>query len=102
MTWSEFPVNLSRKTLRQFAAGGLAFFVAIALHRWLARGQAHFAVYLAILALVVGVPGLIWPRILRWPYVGLMVFAFPVGWLVTQIALLLIFFGVITPIACIM
>jgi len=102
MTWAEFPVNPARKTLRQFAAAWLIFFIAMALHRWLFRGQAHLATYLAVLSVAVGVPGLIWPRILRWLYVTLMVFAFPIGWVVTQIALVLIFFGIITPIAWIM
>ena len=88
----------SRKSLRQFAGLWLVFFGGIALWQFLVRGRTSLGLSLAALALVVGLTGLTRPEWVRWIYVGWMVLAFPIGWTVSQVMLLLMFFGLFTPI----
>jgi hypothetical protein len=51
------------------------------------------------MAVTLGLLGLIKPAALRWLFVTWMVLAFPIGWLVSQIMLLLMFYLLITPVA---
>ncbi len=50
-------------------------------------------------ALVVGLLGLAKPSAVRWIFVSWMVAAFPIGWLLSSLMLLLMFYGIITPVA---
>ena len=43
--------------------------------------------------------GLLWPRLIQPVYVGWMVLAFPIGWTVSQAMLVVMFYGLFTPIA---
>jgi hypothetical protein len=98
MRWSDIPFHPLRRTLRQFAGLWLVAFGGLALWQALARGQTAVAGILAVLALTIGPLGLARPEWVRWIYVGWMVLAFPIGWTVSQITLMVMFFGLITPI----
>lgn len=99
MQWSEVIVPPPRKLLRQFA--GLFLIVFLALAGWRVwQGQADaWALGLAGLALVVGIAGLVHPPAVRFIYTGWMIVAFPIGWTISRLALALMFFAVITPVA---
>jgi TRAP-type C4-dicarboxylate transport system permease small subunit len=99
MQWSEVVKPPPQKMLRQFAGLFLVFFLGLAAWRvW--RGQAdQWAVALAVLAIGVGVVGLVHPSAVRFIYTGWMVVAFPIGWTVSRVALAIVFYGVITPVA---
>ena len=56
------------------------------------------ALVLGLLALVVGVLGLTRPEWMRFIYVGWMVLAFPIGWTISQVMLVVMFFGLFAPI----
>ena len=99
MKWSDIQFQPPKKVLRQFAAAWLGFLLAWAAHQWLARGNQKTAVVLGALAIVVGGLGLVAPVAIRCIYVGCTMVAFPVGWVVSQAVLALIFYGVITPLA---
>lgn len=99
MTWSDIPFQPNHKALRQFAAAWLVFFLALGLHQFLLRGYHLAGVALIALALLVGPLGLIWPPAIRWLFVGWMILAFPVGWLVSLLMLLLMYYLVLTPVA---
>lgn len=99
MTWADIQRNPSIKTLRQFAGVWLVFFLALAAYQGWYRNKPGWGLGLAVLAVVVGGPGLLFPKILRPIYVGWMMLVFPIGWTVSQIMLLLMFYGIITPIA---
>ena len=43
--------------------------------------------------------GLLAPRALYWPFVILTIAAFPIGWIVTQLMLALMFYCILTPLA---
>jgi len=97
--WSEVIKPPPPKMLRQFAGLFLVFFLGLAGWRaW--RGQAdQWALALAALAIAVGVLGLVRPSAVRFIYTAWMVVAFPIGWTVSRVALAIVFFAVITPVA---
>lgn len=99
MKWSDIPRDPSAKILRQFAGAWLVFFLAVGAHQALNKGRTELGAFIAITAVVIGVLGLIRPMTLKWIFVGWMMLAFPIGWLVSQITLLVLFYGMLTPVA---
>jgi hypothetical protein len=97
MKWSELPLNPTPRMLRQFSAAWLVFFLAAGLHRAFLRGQPTAGCVLCVLCLL-GVAGLLKPRRVRWLFVGASVVAFPIGWVVTQAVLAILFYLVLTPV----
>ncbi len=82
--------------LRQFAAAWLVFFLLLAANQIWRRGHIPAGRALAVVALI-GIIGLIKPNALRWLYVAASVVAFPIGWVVSQIMLAVLFYVVVTP-----
>jgi hypothetical protein len=80
------------RVLRQFAAAWLA---CCGLLMW--RAGLPWAPALA--ASVIGVFGLVRPRMTRWLFVGLTLATKPIGWVVSRAVLGVIYFGVFTPVA---
>jgi saxitoxin biosynthesis operon SxtJ-like protein len=99
MQWSDLPLNPSTRTLRQFAGLWILFMGGSAIWQYLAHGRKELALVLGVLALVVGPVGLLFPRALRPLFVTWLAVAFPIGWTVSRIILMILFFGVITPVA---
>jgi len=94
MKWSELPLHPTPRVLRQFSAAWLVFFLALALkHHHSMAGH-----ILAGVALI-GVVGLAKPQVVRWLFVGATIAAFPIGWVVTSVVLLVMFYLVLTPLA---
>jgi len=91
----------SRRELRQFAGLWLGVFGLIGVWKLYRSGGAAGGPWV-ITAVGLGVPGLIWPILVRPVYVGWMALAFPIGWTVSHLLLGLIYFGVITPIGLIL
>ncbi len=98
MRFSDIQFNPPTKTLRQFAGLWLVVFGGMAVWEAVGRHRPAVAASLAVLALVVGPMGLARPDYMRPIYVGWMVLAFPIGWTVSQVVLLIVFFGLFTPI----
>jgi len=99
MQWSDITLTPSTKTLRQFAALWIVFLGGLACWHGLVRSNFWLAVVLAVLAVTVGPIGLIRPQAIRLVYVGAMILAFPIGWLVSRVVLIVLFYGVFTPMA---
>jgi Saxitoxin biosynthesis operon protein SxtJ len=98
MQWVDVTTPPSERTLRQFAALWLIFFVSIG--AWRALHQRHgFDMVLVALGLVVGTLGMARPAAIRWIYTGWMIAAFPLGWAISQIMLAGLFYAVFTPVA---
>jgi hypothetical protein len=87
------------RILRQFAGAWLLVLSGVAANEWLTRGSPRAAAVLMAAALVVGVAGLLRPPLVRWLFVGATVAAFPIGWVVSQVMLFVLFAVVITPVA---
>ena len=99
MKWSDVQFKPTKRVLRQFAVAWLVFLLAWAAHQWLARGHQKVALVLGALAIVVGSLGLLLPPTIRWLYVGCMIVAFPIGWVVSLVMLAVMFYCVFTPVA---
>jgi hypothetical protein len=88
--------QLSRRLLRQFAAlwllfcGGLAW-LEYAHERWVT------ALIVAVLGLAFGPLGLCRPQAIRPLYVVLTTITYPIGWVVSQVLLTVLYYGVFTP-----
>lgn len=99
--------NPDLRTLRQFAVIWLLFFLGVGAFRaW--RGGALDGIPMAFsgpwitpivlwgLALAIGIPGIVSPRLARPVYVGMMALSFPVGWVLSHVLLALVYFGLFT------
>ncbi|HLZ54979.1 MAG TPA: hypothetical protein VKS19_10905 [Verrucomicrobiae bacterium] len=98
MKWFHLPVKPTSRVLRQFAAAWLVFFLAVAAQQMFLRSRATAAGVLGAIALI-GLIGLVKPSAVRWLFVGATVAAFPIGWVMTQVVLAVMFYGVLTPLA---
>jgi Saxitoxin biosynthesis operon protein SxtJ len=101
MRWSDIQFDPPCKVLRQFAGLCLLIFGGLALWEIFGRGRTGVGTGFALLALAIGPVGLFRPEWIRFVYVGWMILAFPIGWTVSQIILLVMFFGLFTPIGLI-
>src|SRR6185436_1206155 len=99
MRWSDIPRNPPARTLRQFAIAWFVVFLAWALAQGALRGHRQAALVLGISAVIGGVAGVLKPAMMRWVFVAALTITFPVGWLVSQLMLLLLFYGIFTPVA---
>ena len=98
MKWSNLPLKPTPRVLRQFAAAWLVFFLAAAAQQMFLRRHATAAGVLGAIALI-GLAGLVKPSAVRWLFVGATVAAFPIGWVMTQVVLMVMFYAVLTPLA---
>ena len=98
MKWSELHLNPTPRMLRQFSGAWLVVFAGLALHRTLGRHQTGVALELGALALV-GLIGLARPALMRRLFIVATVLTFPIGWVISQLVLALMFLLVITPVA---
>ena len=98
MRWSDIPWSPPNRMLRQFAGLWLAVFGGMAAWHGIVRDRPARGAVLALLAVGVGGLGLWRPRVLRPLFVGWMVLAFPIGWTVSQVILLVMYFGLFMPI----
>jgi len=89
----------SPRTLRQFAGLWLIFFCVLACWHGLFLGHSLRGAVLAAVAAGIGLPGLVFPGLLRPVYRAALLLAFPIGWLVSRLILAAIFLLVVTPIA---
>jgi hypothetical protein len=98
MRWSDVTTAPTDRTLRQFAALLTAAGLALAVWQGVRGGGSAVLVGAAAVASF-GFVGLVRPRWLAPLFVGWMVVAFPVGWLVSTLVLLVLFYGLVTPVA---
>jgi hypothetical protein len=98
MQWSDISFAPPPRTLRQFAGLWLVCLAALAAWQGFVEGNRTAALVLGALALTVGPLGLLRPQAVRPLFVGWTVLAFPIGWLVTKVVLVLLFYGLFTPV----
>ena len=89
------------KMLRQFGWICLAGFGIFASIAWFKFGSQPVAIAFAALAVLAPVVGMIQPRLLKFLYIGLSLITFPIGFVISNLVLLLIFLLVFTPLALI-
>jgi hypothetical protein len=101
MQWSDISFAPATRVLRQFAGIWLFFFALLACVQGLVSHNLALAALFGVLAVVIGIPGLIHPPVIRPVYVGAMVLTFPIGWTVSKVLLACLFYGLFTPVALI-
>jgi Saxitoxin biosynthesis operon protein SxtJ len=99
MQWSDIRFDSPTRVLRQFAGLWFLFFAGLACWQGFLKGNLTLAAIFAAMAIGIGPLGLIWPRAIRPVYVAALVLTFPIGWVVSQVVLALIFYAVFTPVA---
>jgi hypothetical protein len=99
MQWSDIKFDPPTRTLRQFAALVLIFFAGLALWTGFVHGRTKLGAILAIVAVGIGFLGMLKPRAVRPVFVGWMILAFPIGWIVSHLVLAGLFYLVFTPLA---
>jgi len=101
MQWSDLPLNPSTRTLRQFAGLWVLFFGGSAVWQYVAHSRTELAFTLGALAVTIGPLGLAFPRAIRPIFVAWLTLAFPIGWVVSRVLLMVLFFVVLTPVGLI-
>jgi hypothetical protein len=99
MRWSDLPRNPTTATLRSFALIAAALSAALAAMQLLVYDNTLAAALLAALAIVAVAMALIAPWAIRPVFVGLLIVTFPVSWLLMQLLLALVYYGLFTPVA---
>jgi hypothetical protein len=99
MKWSDLPLRPDDRTLRQFAGLWIVFFGGIAAYQTLVHERTTLGIVLAVVALTVGLLGLVQPRAIKPVFVAWIVAAFPIGWTISLVVLALLYFLVFTPLA---
>jgi hypothetical protein len=89
------PTNLQ---LRQFAGLLMLFAVAAGSFLWLRGADFTTVAFIVVVGLMIGVTGLALPASIRGLFVGWMIAAWPIGWLISHLLLAGVFFLVVTPI----
>ncbi len=96
MALLHFNLKPSQRQLRQF---GAACAVVVPLVVWFWSRSLYATTWAGVAGLLICGVGFIKPRILQPLFVALTVLAFPIGLVVGEVALLLMFFGVFLPMA---
>jgi hypothetical protein len=87
----------STRTLCRFGLLGSCFFGLAAWRQWHAHGPTAAAETLGALAVALGVVGSLQPRWLRPVFTAWTLAVIPVGWLLSQVPLGLLYYGLFTP-----
>jgi Saxitoxin biosynthesis operon protein SxtJ len=97
MRWFD-ELNPAPRKLRHFSGWFLLFFIALAIWTGVVRGHPWIGIILAFLAITVGFSGLLKPEAVKPIFVCWMIVSFPIGWLVSHVALALLFYLIFTPV----
>ena len=98
--WDEAPARADDRRLRQFAATLTILAAASAVTGWWRRGSLPPANAIVLtLAIVQGVVGVIAPAAIAWLYGLAMAITRPIGRVVSELMLFVLYFAVVTPIA---
>ncbi len=99
MHLSDVPWQPSARVLRQFAGLFVLIFGGLGCREAFVQDRPLIAAGLLVASAIVGTIGIAAPKMLRPLFVGWIILVFPVGWLVSRLTLLLLFFGLFTPLA---
>jgi hypothetical protein len=101
MALVEVNWNPGRRELKQFALLWIGFFGLIGAYCLWANGSPSAATAFWIVA-AAGLAGYAFPNLLRPVYILWMALALPIGWVVSHLLLLAVFYLVVTPIGLMM
>ncbi len=91
------PIKPTPRVLRQFAGAWLVFFAVFSATALWKRHNVPLSCLFSVVALF-GIVGMLIPNAIRLPFIVASIVTYPIGWLMSQILLALMFYGVLTPI----
>jgi hypothetical protein len=97
-----FPTNPSDGDLRWFGGLGMLFLWGIAAWLSIRFDAGIWATTVAAVGLAAGIVAYVNPRRLKWVYLGWMAAVFPIGWVVGHLLLGIVYYGVLTPVGCLL
>lgn len=98
MALVNIPWQPARQDLRTFAILQGVFFAAIAAWSKYRGHDSGWWTAVAMLAMAVGVFGVIRPGCVKWYCIAWMVAVYPIGWVISHLVMAIAYFGVVTPI----
>lgn len=98
MAFAPIPWNVQRKTLVEFSEASLMIVGMIAAPLSLWRGHLRTAIVLWTIAMVVRGVGWVKPMALKPLFLGMLLVGWPLGWVVSNLLLAMLFYGVVLPI----
>jgi hypothetical protein len=93
----EHSTEVDLRQLREFSAIWLAFFCAMGAWQWFTNTNFKALVLLCALGLLVGLPGLVRPTLVKPLFSLAMGLSFPIAWVATRLLLGFLFFFLFTP-----
>lgn len=99
MRWKDVNLNPNTRVLRDFGVILAVVCVMIAARELWAHHRTFVAVILCIAAVLFASIAAFRPNLLKLIFVASIVVTFPIGWVVSQTILLVLFFGFMTPLA---
>ncbi len=97
----EVVFNPTTCQLRQFL-GVLVFLCGVIAVSFFRKGKYELGSLMVGLMIVLTLVAILRPQLGQGVYTGVTVLAWPIGWLISQVILALVFFGLLTPIGLIM
>ena len=97
MRWLDIELHPAPRKLRQFSALLIIFSIAAGIWIGLVGSHTLLGIILVASGVTAGFVGLLSPPTIAPIFVGMMIVAFPIRWIVSQIALALLFYLVFTP-----
>ena len=98
MALAPIPWNVDRRTLSEFSEVSLFVFGMIAAPLALWRGSVGWAIGFWGVAVFLRLLGSIKPELLRPIFLGMILVGWPIGWVIANLMLALVYFGLFTPI----
>jgi hypothetical protein len=98
----DLNLNPSRRELKWFAVLEVLFFAVVAGLVYRRTGSLTVPTIIISVSAAVGLIGFVFPKFMHWVYVGWMLAAFPIGWCISHLVMLAIFFFVVTPVGLLM
>lgn len=99
MRWKDVNLNPDLRVLRQFGGLCTLFCTGMAAWQFFAMHRTMAAIVLVCAAVLFAFLSLIRPNMLRVPFVASIVATFPIGWVISNLVLFLLYFGLMTPLA---
>lgn len=99
MTPPDHLKNPDQRILRQFLGGWIVFFLGLGAYQFVARDRPVIALGCGAAAAAGAALHWLSPAWFRRVFTGWMLVAWPLGWVMSQLALAIMFYGIVTPVA---
>lgn len=96
--WNGRTTGANLRQLREFSLAWLVFFCGLGVWQWIWHHNLSALAVLGTVGFAVGFVGLLRPRTVRPLFSLAMAVTLPIGWIMTELVLGLLYFGLFTPV----